>query len=103
MTRITPELAPNLQESASHQRERHLSWHRTSKNPHHTSGKTFVLRREIQCTPGTHTRRIFSGIQFRTSDPEAKTLTLGHCGLQRHQVSGFKKLLMAASGIFFYL
>ncbi|GBO19787.1 hypothetical protein AVEN_205711-1 [Araneus ventricosus] len=37
----------------------------SSKLPHHTSGRTFDIRCQIQSSTILHTRRIFSGIGFQ--------------------------------------
>ncbi|GBM11464.1 hypothetical protein AVEN_240614-1 [Araneus ventricosus] len=41
-----------------------------SELPHHTSGRTFGLRFRFTCTE-PHTRRIFGGIEIRSSNPQA--------------------------------
>ncbi|GBN67265.1 hypothetical protein AVEN_146049-1 [Araneus ventricosus] len=66
MTRTTPELASPLQASALHQRE-----------------DVWPPTYDLTCSR-PNTRRIFSGIGFRTwklFGPKAETLSLGHRGL----------------------
>ncbi|GBM24502.1 hypothetical protein AVEN_254016-1 [Araneus ventricosus] len=75
MTRTTPELAPPLQRSTP-----------TKK------GERLATAYDLTCNR-PHTRRIFSGIWFRTWNPpapKAETLPLGHCGLRKEE--GWKSI-----------
>ncbi|GBM10697.1 hypothetical protein AVEN_7963-1 [Araneus ventricosus] len=64
MTRTTPELAP------------------PSPNFRATpTGGRLATTYDLACNR-PHTRRIFSGIGFRTCDPPVQTLPLGHRGLE---------------------
>ncbi|GBN48753.1 hypothetical protein AVEN_254234-1 [Araneus ventricosus] len=67
MTRTTPELAsssPNFRVTPT--------------------GGRLVTAYDLACN-GSHTRRIFSGIGFRTCDQEVETLPLGHRGLYKRR------------------